>query len=282
MVSNLVGNAIKFTTQGAIQIEARELGCSDATAQVEFAVIDSGIGIAHAQQVQLFQPFSQADSSTTRQFGGTGLGLSIVRSLARLMGGDAGVASLPSQGSRFWIRIELARVAAGTDNRQSRRADTPADIIAVRLSGRVLVVEDNLVNQVVIRALLDSLGLSCVVRANGQQGVEALAHASGLDRPDLVLMDLQMPVLDGYAATAKIRRWEADNALPRIPIIALSADAFAEDRQHCINVGMDDFLAKPVDRDALAKTLRHWLPGGAAGTHLPAQDPVQRPVRQEH
>ncbi|MBK8362088.1 MAG: response regulator [Comamonadaceae bacterium] len=205
------------------------------------------------------------------------------RSLARLMGGDAGVASLPSQGSRFWIRIELARVAPGTDKRKSQRAQqADTDTNALHLTGRVLVVEDNLVNQVVIRALLDSLGLSCVVRANGQQGVEALAHASGLDRPDLVLMDLQMPVLDGYAATAKIRRWEADNALPRIPIIALSADAFAEDRQHCINVGMDDFLAKPVDRDRLAKTLRHWLPGGAAGTHLPAQNPAQRPARQEH
>ena len=278
MLANLVGNAIKFTTHGAIRVEARELDGGEASAQVEFAVIDSGMGIPEEQQAQLFRPFSQADSSTTRQFGGTGLGLSIVRSLAQLMGGDAGVASTPGQGSRFWFRIGLARVAAGTDNRQVQRgqpAPAPVGTTPAGLHGHVLVVEDNLVNQMVIRALLDSLGLICVVAADGQQGVDAVTRTGNADKPDLILMDLQMPVLDGYAAAAVIRRWEAENAQPRLPIIALSADAFAEDQRHCSDAGMDDFLAKPVDRDALAATLRRWLPSRAAGADLPAKSPVR-------
>ena len=287
MVSNLVGNAIKFTAQGTIRVEAREVdgdvdGDGDGNllggaAQVEFAVIDSGIGVPQEQQAQLFQPFSQADNSTTRMFGGTGLGLSIVRSLARLMGGDAGVESTPGQGSRFWFRIGLERVAAGTDNREMQRAqkaNATANTKPVGLSGHVLVVEDNRVNQRVIRALLDSLGLTCVVEEDGQQGFDAVKRAGNAARPDLILMDLQMPVLDGYGATAKIRLWEAESSLPRLPIIALTADAFAEDQQHCIDAGMDDFLAKPVDRDALAITLRRWLPSRASGANLQARTPT--------
>jgi CheY-like chemotaxis protein/HPt (histidine-containing phosphotransfer) domain-containing protein len=297
MISNLVGNAIKFTAQGSIRVEARELEARVdgdgnvlvGTAQVEFAVVDSGIGIAQDKQAQLFLPFSQADSSTTRKFGGTGLGLSIVRSLARLMGGDAGVESTLGQGSRFWFRIRLERVAAGTDNREVERpssATAATSTLPVGLSGHVLVVEDNRVNQRVIRALLDSLGVTCTVEEDGQQGVDAVMRAGNVDRPDVVLMDLQMPVLDGYGATAKIRTWEAENSFPRLPIIALTADAFAEDQQHCIDAGMDDFLAKPVDRDALATTLRRWLrtrtpiPKSSAPTATTAQhhEPIERPL----
>jgi signal transduction histidine kinase len=233
MISNLVGNAIKFTEKGGIRIEARELSDDDAnTVLVEFAVVDSGIGIPQDKHALLFAPFSQADSSTTRQFGGSGLGLSIVRSLARLMGGDAGVESTPGQGSRFWFCIRLERLNANTDNRQAQRHAVQAatDKLPQSLSGHVLVVEDNPVNQMVIRALLDSLGLTCDVQADGQQGVDAVVRAGHADRPDLILMDLQMPVLDGYGATAKIRLWEANKGLPRLPIIALSADAFAEDQ----------------------------------------------------
>ena len=279
MVSNLVGNAIKFTAQGAVRMEARELAGDDDTAQggaeVEFAVVDSGIGIPQAQQAQLFQPFSQADSSTTRKFGGTGLGLSIVRSLAKLMGGDAGVESTPGHGSRFWFRIRLQRVAAGMDHRQVQRpdsSDVAADRASARLSGHVLVVEDNRINQMVIRALLDSLGLTCTVEEDGQQGVDAVMRLQNGDRPALILMDMQMPVLDGYGATAKIRLWEAESGLGRMPIIALTADAFADDQQHCFDAGMDDFLAKPVDRDALAATLRRWLP-----IRQPSAAPLEKP-----
>ncbi|MEI8157698.1 MAG: response regulator [Burkholderiales bacterium] len=262
MVSNLVGNAIKFSSRGEIRIEAREVTCNGDTAQVEFSVTDSGIGIAQDKQEQLFQPFSQADNSTTREFGGTGLGLSIVRSLARVMDGDAGVESTFGQGSRFWFRIGVHRVAEGTDKRQAQRGqsvEVPADPTQSNLSGRVLVAEDNRINQMVIRALLAKLGLTCEVAGDGQQVVDALLACADADRPDLILMDLQMPVLDGYGATAKIRAWEAERGLPRMPIIALTADAFAEDRVRCISAGMDDFLSKPVDRETLAATLRRWL-----------------------
>jgi len=262
MVSNLVGNAIKFSSRGEIRIEAREVTCNGDTAQVEFSVSDSGIGIAQDKQEQLFQPFSQADNSTTREFGGTGLGLSIVRSLARVMDGDAGVESTFGQGSRFWFRIGVHRVAEGTDKRQAQRGqsvEVPADPTQSNLSGRVLVAEDNRINQMVIRALLAKLGLTCEVAGDGQQVVDALLACADADRPDLILMDLQMPVLDGYGATAKIRAWEAERGLPRMPIIALTADAFAEDRVRCISAGMDDFLSKPVDRETLAATLRRWL-----------------------
>ena len=262
MVSNLVGNAIKFSSRGEIRIEAREVTCNVDTAQVEFSVTDSGIGIAQDKQEQLFQPFSQADNSTTREFGGTGLGLSIVRSLARVMDGDAGVESTFGQGSRFWFRIGVHRVAEGTDKRQAQRGqsvEVPADPTQSNLSGRVLVAEDNRINQMVIRALLAKLGLTCEVAGDGQQVVDALLACADADRPDLILMDLQMPVLDGYGATAKIRAWEAERGLPRMPIIALTADAFAEDRVRCISAGMDDFLSKPVDRETLAATLRRWL-----------------------
>jgi CheY-like chemotaxis protein len=278
MISNLVGNAIKFTTKGEVRLEARELDVDGAGAELEFAVIDSGIGITEQQKAQLFQPFSQADSSTTRQFGGTGLGLSIVRSLARLMDGDSGVESTLGEGSRFWFRVRLTRVAEGTDNRQTQRTDVDEEATGSTqssLHGHVLVMEDNRINQMVIRALLKKLGLSCVIEADGQLGVDAVMRFSAAERPDLILMDLQMPVLDGYGATAKIRRWEAENGLARLPIIALTADAFAEDRQHCIDAGMDDFLAKPVDRNALATTLRHWLPVVAGVPDMQVDAPTQ-------
>lgn len=271
MLSNLVGNAIKFTTRGEVRIEAHELAGDDDAAQVEFAVLDTGIGIPKEQQGLLFQPFSQTDSSTTRQFGGTGLGLSIVRSLARLMGGDAGVESVPGKGSRFWFRIRLKPVVPGTARRNAQQLHSAKDATEatpcpLQLRGKVLVVEDNLVNQTVIRALLGSLGLDCVMEENGQKGVDAMIRSEAINRPDLILMDLQMPVLDGFGATIKIRQWEKENGLARLPIIALTADAFAEDEQHCIHAGMDDFLAKPIHRDTLATTLQRWLPGPRTAT----------------
>lgn len=266
MLSNLVSNAIKFTARGEVRIEARALAGQDDTTQVEFSVLDTGIGISKEQQGLLFQPFSQTDSSTTRQFGGTGLGLSIVRSLARLMGGDAGVESTPGKGSRFWFCIRLKPVVADTAGRHVQQPHSAQDATGMvpdklQLGGKVLVIEDNVVNQTVIRALLGSLGLQCIVEENGQKGVDALMRAEAANRPDLILMDLQMPVLDGFGATARIRQWEKENDLARLPIIALTADAFAEDEQHCIHVGMDDFLAKPIHRDTLATTLQRWLPG---------------------
>ncbi len=260
MLSNLVSNAIKFTAQGGVRIEVREAERDDAGALLEFSVADTGIGIAPEKQFLLFQPFSQMDSSTTRQYGGTGLGLSIVRNLARLMGGEVGVDSRAGEGARFWFRVRAGCVAAGEESRQAPRAPAGHDLAAPpSLAGRVLVVEDNVVNRKVIATLLAKLGLTVLLAEDGQQGVETVRAGAA---PDLVLMDVHMPVLDGYAAAARIRAWEAERGQPRLPIVALSADVFEEDRQRCLAAGMDDFLAKPVDMRALAALLAHWL--GAA------------------
>jgi len=268
MLSNLVGNAIKFTHQGWIRIEVSEIERAEGDAILEFRVADSGVGIAKEAQRLLFERFSQADSSTTRQYGGSGLGLSIVRSLARMMGGDAGVDSELGKGSNFWFRIHAGLVAAGEEGSHAGRQpkDSSRAVEApLELSGRVLVVEDNLTNRKVIEAVLRNHGLTVSLAEDGLQGVNAIAQG---DTPDLVLMDIQMPVMDGYTATQKIRQWEVDNGRPRTPIIALTADAYAEDRQRCLATGMDDFLTKPLDIRQLLLTLSTWLnrdPGLANG-----------------
>ena len=256
MLSNLIGNALKFTAQGEIRIEAREVGRDGQIATLEFAVVDTGIGIAEDKLRLLFQPFSQADSSTTREFGGSGLGLSIVRSLARLMNGDVGVTSTPGQGSRFWFRIQAGLVAAETDSRHDERTNTLAPTLPLKLCGQVLVVEDNPTNQKVIEALLNKLGLN-ILRA--EHGEHALALIMSGETPDVILMDLQMPVMDGYVATENIRRWQQVNGKSRSPIIALTADAFEEDRQHCLSVGMDGFITKPIEFDVMTAMLGKWL-----------------------
>ena len=259
ILSNLVSNAIKFTEHGKIHIEGSELERSDTSALLEFWVSDTGIGIPEDKQSLLFEPFAQLDSSTTRQYGGTGLGLSIVHSLARLMGGEVGVDSQPGQGSRFWFRIRVGLLATEEKSRDRLQTHepvagkTPTDL---QLTGRVLVVEDNLTNRKVIEAMLTKLHLSVSLVTDGQQAVDAIMRG---ELPDLVLMDIQMPVMDGYAATERIREWEQQQGRASLPIVALTAGAYDDDRQHCQAVGMDDFLAKPVDLKELYRVLAKWL-----------------------
>jgi signal transduction histidine kinase/DNA-binding response OmpR family regulator len=279
MLANLVGNAIKFTQHGQIRIDAsehvasgkNESGESASVVELEFSVGDTGEGIAVDKLHMLFQPFSQADSSTTRQVGGTGLGLSIVRSLARLMGGDAGVESERGQGSRFWFRIHVDAVPADENSRyteRTRQAKSQAARAQAHLCGRVLVVEDNAVNRKVIHLLLTKYGLTVLSAEDGQQGVDLITRHPAPNL-DLVLMDIQMPVLDGYQATQRIRQWEREQTpaqssgqdRPHLPIIALTADAFESDRQQALAVGMDDFLTKPIMVDALESLLNKWLSG---------------------
>jgi signal transduction histidine kinase/DNA-binding response OmpR family regulator len=260
MLSNLVGNAIKFTKQGRVCIDGTEIERDGESALLEFSVSDTGIGIAADKLDLLFKPFSQTDSSNTREFGGSGLGLSIVRSIAQAIGGDVGVESVPGQGSRFWFRIRAQLVPSVENSSQGGRVfvpgvkPAPADSA---LQGRVLVVEDNPVNGMVIEALLSKLGVRVTLVTDGQQAVDAI---TGGARPDVILMDLSMPVMDGYTATQNIRQWEADNGRPRLSIIALTADAYEEDRLRCLAVGMDDFLTKPIALEALKAALRQWLP----------------------
>jgi len=258
MLSNLVNNAIKFTAQGIIRIEASEVTRDDKLALLEFAITDTGIGIPEDKQALLFKPFSQTDSSNTRQYGGTGLGLSIVRSLARLMGGDVGVDSEAGKGSRFWFRIHTKLISATEDARHSQRVSQRDSVSSTeQLKGNVLVVEDNPTNRKVISSLLAKLGLNVSIAEDGQQAVVAITQSGA--QPNLILMDVQMPIMDGYTATKQIRQWEQENGRARLTIIALTADAFAEDRQRCMNAGMDDFLAKPVALDALRTVLAQWL-----------------------
>ena len=279
MLANLVGNAIKFTAQGRVRMEAKEIERTGEIGVLEFAVVDSGIGIAADKLDLLFKPFSQTDSSITREFGGSGLGLSIVSNLAKAMGGDVGVSSVPGQGSRFWFQVPARSLAEAKDSRQSERvlADAKA---ADLLSGHVLVAEDNLVNCKVIQIMLGRLGMTVSVVHDGRQAVDVIRRfdADGstdpFNQPDLILMDLNMPVLDGYSATETIRQWEVDDKRPRLPIIALTADAFEEDRLHCLAVGMDDFLTKPVSVDALKLALAKWLPA-APRTQTSAVAPAQ-------
>ncbi len=266
MIANLVGNALKFTAQGQIRIEAREIERDGQRALLEFCVTDTGIGIPADKQALLFNPFSQADSSTTRKFGGTGLGLSLVRSMANLMGGDVGIDSEAGQGSRFWFCIRADLLALGADSRDDvRQAKVGADGTAMGVhpatfAGHILVVDDNPTNRMVLKAMLNQPGVHCDFAENGQQAVDVI---TGADRiaPDLVLMDCQMPILDGYQATMQIRRWETENARPHLTIVALTASAFEDDRQHCLDAGMDDFLTKPIAIEKLMATLAHWLAG---------------------
>jgi CheY-like chemotaxis protein len=176
------------------------------------------------------------------------------------MGGDVGVESIVGQGSRFWFRVRVKCFSEDEDARKHERATQIASnssVSADQLSGQVLVVEDNVVNRMVIESMLEKIGLTVRLLTDGQQAVQAITQ--GDQQPDLILMDLHMPVMDGYTAVAHIRQWEADQNRASLPIIALTADAFEEDRQHCMAVGMNDFLTKPIELTALQSTLRKWL-----------------------
>jgi len=256
MLSNLASNAIKFTETGAIRLEATETGREEGAAELCFTVVDTGIGVAADKAGQLFQPFLQLDSSVTRPYAGTGLGLSIVRSLARLMGGDVGVESTLNEGSRFWFRIHCQAVLEPQEPHEEIRAAAAEGPVEPYVH-RILLVEDNPTNRKVIQALLARRGYRVDSVENGLLAVEAVTQ--GEQMPDLVLMDCQMPVMSGFEATERIRSWEKANGLGRLPIVALTAGAFENDRDLCLTSGMDDFVTKPVDFTALPKVIAKWL-----------------------
>ncbi len=249
VLSNFLSNALKFTEQGRVRIEVRPL---DAT-RLRFEVSDNGPGIEPAMQAQLFTPFTQADASTTRRFGGTGLGLSICRELAELMGGAVGVDSDPGQGSRFWAEIPLP--ASEEASPDSAFAAMPRQ--ASPLAGlRVLIAEDNPVNMLIAVALLEQWGVQAAQVGNGAQAVSlANAQADAGTPFDLVLMDVQMPVMGGNEAARALRRRHAAETLP---IIALTAAALASERDEALASGMNDFLTKPIDAQRLHDTLLQW------------------------
>jgi len=259
MISNLTGNSIKFTKSGKVQVEARELERTSSRALLEFSVSDTGIGIDPNKLEKLFSPFSQADAVTAVEYGGTGLGLSIVRSMAELMDGNVGAESTPGAGSRFWFQIWADLIGPETEARRTERVAqfTEHGIHENGFPYMVLVVEDHPVNRMVMQALLGKIGVQVTMLQNGQLAVEAIT--SGAIKPAVVLMDVQMPVMNGLDATRRIREWELQNQQGHLPIVAITAGAYEEDSRECLQAGMDDFLTKPVDANALASALRRWM-----------------------
>ncbi len=245
---NLAGNAVKFTERGCVRIEVSARRSPGGRSRVRFAVRDTGIGISRKAQAWLFQPFTQADGTTTKRFGGTGLGLAISRQLVDLMGGEIGFESTEGQGSCFWFELTLGGPASAAP---VTRVAPPLIGLGAVAGPRLLLAEDNQVNQTVARRMLEKLGCSVDVVANGRLALEALARG----RFDAVLMDCQMPDLDGYETTRRIRLGEVPGADPLIPIIALTAFAMPGDRLKCIEAGMNDYLSKPVRSEDLQAAL---------------------------
>ncbi len=253
---NLVGNAIKFTLKGGVTILARVAREEAGTLLLRLEVRDTGIGIPADKQGRIFNSFTQGDTSTTRRYGGTGLGLTISRRLVTLMHGEIGVDSREGEGATFWLTVPLAE-GYGELPEERAMAQEQVAALALAIPGglRVLVAEDNPMNQIVAQSYLEAIGCSPDLVADGEQAVQALsAHPY-----DLVLMDCQMPVMDGYEATRRIRDPSSAVLWHEIPIIALTANAIAGDRKGCLEAGMTDYVAKPLEMETMLAAIRRSL-----------------------
>ena len=254
ILMNLLGNALKFTRDGSVALHVFTDGEGGGdVVPLRFEVRDSGIGISPEKQDKIFSAFSQADGSTTRKFGGTGLGLAICRQLIELMGGTIGLESKEGEGSVFWFTLILP--IGNVEKSIAVSQDDPVHDSAVRFTANVLVAEDNVTNQIVARGMMEQAGLTVDMVDNGQEAVAAVENGAY----DLIFMDCQMPVMDGYEATGRIRKMEQQFGTPRVPIIALTAHAMKGDREHCLAVGMDDHLSKPFTEQQLITLLQKWL-----------------------
>ena len=248
---NYVANAIKFTEAGHITLRVKEEAATHETATLRFEVEDSGIGIAPEALTKLFSAFEQADNSTTRKYGGTGLGLAITRKIAEVMGGTAGVSSTVGHGSTFWFTAVLRKACETAD--QAASAEAAEQVIQCSHAGkRILLAEDEPINREIAQMLLEDVGLKVDLAEDGREAVEKARSGSYA----IILMDMQMPVLDGLDATRQIRRLPGHQATP---ILAMTANAFAENRDQCFDAGMDDFIAKPANPEILYATLLKWF-----------------------
>ncbi len=263
---NLLGNAVKFTNRGLVVLSVDRLDLrGDPQVMLTFTVRDSGIGLSSEQVAGLFRPFSQADASTTRRYGGSGLGLSICKRIVELMNGEITVESVPKQGSTFTVTAQFGYAA------QMAESEPDAELPAFHWNQRVrlLVVEDNQINLMIMQEILTRSGILVSSATNGREAVEAVS-GGGEARFDAILMDIQMPEMDGYEATRLIRRqWSAEE----LPIIAMTAHALSEEVQNCLDAGMNDHLAKPVDVEKLYSRLRRWLKVEGESSPEPAAAP---------
>ena len=275
---NFANNAVKFTESGEIEIRVERCGAQVDKTLLKFSVRDTGIGLTPAQQRRLFRSFEQADGSTTRKYGGSGLGLAICRRLAELMDGEVGVVSQPGEGSTFWFKVALQAGSGQQDDADSagggagrpQAAELDTEQLKRQLQGaRVLLVEDNMLNQEVACELLAQMGIEVQTAVNGVEALEKLETAPF----DLVLMDMQMPVMDGLTATRTIRQHER---LKKLPVLAMTASALPADRAQCLQAGMDDFLAKPIEPETLWRELSRWIKPG----HRPQEHAMPAPEAQ--
>jgi CheY-like chemotaxis protein len=282
---NLVGNAVKFTERGEVAISVQRIDAPADAAQghdcrLSFSVRDTGIGLSPDACQKLFQPFTQADGSTTRRFGGTGLGLAISRRLVGMMGGEIGIESTLGVGSRFWFELRLA-LAAQADGNAPETALPDSGEFRTPLPGRVLLVEDNGVNQEIGMAMLQAIGCEVDLAADGREAIEATRSKAY----DLVLMDCQMPDVDGFEATrairARKREQSGSKAARRLPIVALTANAMSGDREQCTAAGMDDYLSKPFTQAQLRAVIQTWVSdprAAAAANSSSMSSPAMRSV----
>jgi CheY-like chemotaxis protein len=257
---NLTSNAIKFTESGTVSVSTHLIEDSPQSALIRFEVQDTGIGISAEDQPRLFNAFEQADSSTTRKYGGTGLGLAICRRLVQLMGGTIGVDSQPGTGSTFWFAVRLDKAPKLPVADASDLPSTIEERLQASHAGtRILIAEDEPINQAVARELLESVGLVVDIASDG---VEAVAMFKQSDYR-LVLLDLRMPNMNGIEAARAIR------AIPggeTIPLLALTANAFSDDKAQCLAAGIDEHIGKPVKPEVLFTTLFKWLSGSGQAT----------------
>lgn len=259
---NLVSNAVKFTERGSITIHCEAVGNENNRVELKFRVVDTGIGISDEGKDKLFKEFSQVDASTTRIYGGSGLGLAISKHLSQLMGGTIGVESTPGEGSDFWFTawFDLAQ-----DIVKSKSIGVIDEQLLLLTSLKVLLVEDNYINQKVARYTLEKVGVACDVADNGEKAVEMYR----LKKYDIILMDLMMPVKDGYEATSEIRSLEKKTMIQKpVRIVAMTANAMKEDRDLCLACGMDDFISKPFNIQDLKRVLTFQT--------FPNDDPTER------
>lgn len=275
---NLLGNAIKFTEVGRVRLVTRLVTLPNVPARLQFSVVDTGIGMGREQLEALFQPFTQGDASTSRKYGGTGLGLAISKRLAQALGGDIAVESAPNQGTTFRVTVDPGPLTAVRwlqesseavlgDSRPPERQKKSVPV----LQGHILLVEDGLDNQRLIALLLRKAGATVTLAENGQEALEKALPGSGTSPATppfaLILMDMQMPIMDGYEATSRLRAAGYEG-----PIVALTAHAMVSDRQKCLDIGCNDYLTKPIDRQKLLVAVAHYL----SGQHLAELSPVEK------